>query len=179
MATVINFNGASSQTLTGGAGIGTTFNNVVFSGAGVKTMTSGQFKIANTGVLTLKSNAVLVAGDTRTQPGNLNSFLTLLSGPTGSAMIPSIPAGCSINGNVNVQRYITGGGANYRGYRLLSSSVNAGGSAQSVYSLNYVKNYAYLTGTTGTTGGFDGGFNPTLYLFRENLVTIKCQLYQR
>ena len=38
------------------------------------------------------------------------------------------------------------------------------------YSLNYVQNKLYLTGTTGTAGGFDGGPNPTLYLFRENLV---------
>ena len=167
---VLNFNGNLPQNLTGGSGGGTVFNSVIFSGSGVKSMTSGLFNVAATGVLTLKNNAVLVAGDNKSQPSILNSFLTLLSGPSGSAAIAPVPAGCSINGNVNVQRYITGGASNYRGYRLLSSAVNAGGSLPGVFSINYLKNYAYLTGTTGTGGGFDGGVNPTLYLFRENLM---------
>src|SRR6202012_2576235 len=36
------------------------------------------------------------------------------------------------------------------------------------YNLNYVKNSVYLTGTTGTAGGFDKVSGPTLYLYKEN-----------
>ena len=74
-------------------------------------------------------------------------------------------------GNVNVQRYVT----NHRAYRLASSPVNTGTPVTkgtntfNEYSLNYIKNSIYLTGTTGTTGGFDKTGNPTIYLYRENL----------
>jgi len=70
-----------------------------------------------------------------------------------------------------VQRYLTGGSSTYRGYRLLSSPVYAATvSSNKVFSINYLKNSTYLTGTTGIVGGFDKAGNPTLYLFRENMV---------
>ncbi len=157
-ASTVNFKG-TTQTLAGGAGTGTLFKNVTFSGAGTKTMASGMFSVSSTGLLTMSgtsSSTVLAA----------SGFLTINSDINGCGTVGAIN-GPSITGNVNVQRYITGGAANYRGYRLLSSPVTVG---SGVYSLNYVQNKLYLTGTTGTAGGFDGGPNPTLYLFRENLV---------
>jgi Putative Ig domain/Secretion system C-terminal sorting domain len=157
----VNFNG-TTQNLAGGTVSGTTFYNVTFSGAGTKTMSSGQFYVASPGVLTMLGNnpaTVLAAG----------GLLTLNSDATGSASVAAIPAGPGITGNVNVQRYITGG-TGYRGYRLLSSPVyGASIGLNNDYSINYIKNSSFITGTTGSPGGFDKIGNPTLYLYRENL----------
>jgi hypothetical protein len=159
----VYFNYAGAQTLTDNSTTGTVFNNVNFQNSGTKTLTgSGSFYVNNTGVLTMAGTTTLSA----------NGLLTLNSGATSSATVAAIPSSCSITGNVNVQRYITGGSLSYRGYRLLSSAVTNGTDTHGnpVYSINYLKNYIYLTGTT-TTGGFDNTSpaNPTLYLFRENM----------
>jgi hypothetical protein len=155
----INFNGAT-QNLAGGAGNGTTFYNVMFSGTGTKTMSSGLFNVASTGVLTMLGNCscnTLATG----------GFLTLISDATSSASFAAIPSGPIISGNVNVQRYVTGG-AGYRSYRLASSPVYAYlVSPNNVYSVNYLQNSIYLTGNAG--GGFDKTGNPTIYLYREDL----------
>jgi hypothetical protein len=154
----VNFNG-STQSLAGGGGNGTTFYQVTFSGVGTKTMTSGNFNIATTGVLTMNGTCscnVLAA----------NGNLTLLSNANGSASVAAI-TGPQITGDVNVQRYITGG-TGYRFYRLASSPVYAGTvGSNNVISLNYLQNSIYLTGSAG--GGFDKTGNPTLYLYREDM----------
>ncbi len=99
---------------------------------------------------------------------------TLQSDAYGTGAIDQIPQGQNntVSGTFTVQRYLQGG-AGYRAYRLLSSPVYVAtvGSAN-VYSINYLKNSIYLTGTT-TTGGFDNtvAANPTLYLYRENQST--------
>jgi len=86
----------------------------------------------------------------------------------------------SITGTVSVQRYISA----HRAYRLISSpvytsSVTSGSNTFNDYSLNYVKNSAYITGTKLAAGGFDVNLspatvseNPTLYLYRENLAPL-------
>jgi hypothetical protein len=158
-APAVNFNG-TTQNLAGGPANGTTFYNVTFSGLGTKTMTSGNFHVASSGILTMSgssSSTILAA----------NGALTLNSDATGSAIVPAF-TGPQITGNVNAQRYLTGGSTVYRGYRLLTSIVNNG---SGIFSINYLKNSCYLTGTTAAAGGFDntGNGNPTLYLFRENL----------
>jgi len=150
------FNGSSAQTLQDGSSSGTQFNNVSFSGAGAKTMSSGAFSVSGTGILTMIGSSTLAAG------GNL----TLKSTASGSATVAALPTGSGITGNVNVQRFLSGGSLSRRGYRLLSSPVNQG---SRIYSINYLKNSMYLTGTNGIPGGFDKAGNPTLYLFRENL----------
>ena len=168
--TIVNFNGTTAQGLAGGSAslnYGSIFNTVNFSNAGIKTM-SGSFYVASTGTLNMSSAATLVAGDNVSPtPTAADAYLTLLSDVNGAATVPAIPSGCAITGNVNVQRYITGGTATYRGYRMLSSPVNAGGG---IITINYLIKQVYLTGTSGTGGGFDGGSNPSLYLFRENLL---------
>lgn len=151
------FTGASAQTLQGGSGAGTKFNKVNFSGAGIKSMTTGNFSVSTTGILTMVGSASSL---------NAGGILTLLSDANSSATVAAIPAGAIINGNVNVQRFLTGGTSVYRGYRLMSSPVNNG---SGIYSINYLINFAYLSGTTGTAGGFDKTGNPTVYLYRENL----------
>jgi hypothetical protein len=72
-------------------------------------------------------------------------------------------------GTFQIQRYISGGSAAYRGYRLFSSPVYASTDASSnrIYSLNYVKASALVTGSA--SGGFDKTGNPSLYLNRENI----------
>jgi len=152
---LVTFNSTAAAAFTGTAPV--TFTNVAFSGGGAKNMTSGTFNVATTGILTMSANTTLNAG----------GFLTLASDANSSATVAAVPAGCKIQGNVNVQRYLSA----HRGYRLISSPVwTATVAPNNVYSLNYVGNSAYLTGTTGTAGGFNQGPNPTLYLYRENLV---------
>ena len=154
----VNFTG-TTQNLAGGAGNGTKFYNVTFSGAGTKTMVSGGFYVASAGVLTMNGsdiNTILAA----------NGNLTLNSDASGSASVAAI-SGPSITGNVNVQRYITGG-TGYRSYRLASSPVYVGTvGSNNVFGLNYLQNSIYITGSAG--GGFDKTGNPTIYLFREDL----------
>ena len=153
---IIYFNG-NTQTLAGGGGNGTTFYNVNFNGTGTKTMVSGLFNVASSGVLTMlgscSCNTLATGG-----------FLTLNSDATGSATFAETD-GPVITGNVNVQRYVTGG-SGYRGYRLASSPVYATVVASNnVYSVNYLQNSMYLT---GSGAGFDKVGNPTIYLYRED-----------
>ncbi len=155
---ILNFNG-TTQALIGGGGSGTKMYKATFSGAGSKTMVSGKFYIAATGTLTMSGSSPLTIL-------NAGGNLTLLSTNTNSATVAAIPSGPSITGTVNVQRYVDGG-AGYRGYRLASSPVYAATvGSNNVYSINYLQNSMYLTGTAG--GGFDKTGNPTIYLFRED-----------
>ncbi len=162
----IVFNG-QNQVLTDN-GSGTMFTNVFFNGNGGSgnpaVMSSGNFSVSSTGVLTMVSATSL----------NANGNLTLNSDATGSATVAAVPSGSSITGSVNAQRYVTGGAIKYRGFRLLSSPVYASTvSSNNVYSINYLKNSAFLTATT-TSGGFDNvsAANPTLYLYRENMTPL-------
>jgi hypothetical protein len=100
--------------------------------------------------------------------------MVLESDPTGDAYIGQVSTstltGTALT-NISVQRYLTGGSFVYRGYRLLSSPVYATTvGSNNVYSINYLASSTFLTGTGGAPGGFDKGGNPTLYLYRENLI---------
>ncbi len=131
--------------------------NVTINGDGNETISGGNFAVASTGVLNISGATTIL---------NANGHLTLNSDSTGSATIAAIPTGCSIAGNVNVQRYVT----KHRAYRLISSPVYTDvAGINNVYRLNYITNSVYTTGTTGIGGGFDKPGNPTLYLYRENL----------
>jgi len=161
-AGTVFFSGAA-QTLTDNSASGTTFKNVTFNGSGTATMSAGtgNFAVSSTGVLTVTSPANLVAG-TATVP-----YLTLKSDATGSATVAALSGTSTITGFVNVQRYITGGSATYRGYRLLSSSVNiATVGSNPVFNFDYIHSSILLTGAAG--GGFDKTGNPSLYMYREN-----------
>lgn len=114
---------------------------------------------------------------------NSNSF-TLQSDATGSASITAMPTGASIQGIINVQRYISGNSSlAYRGYRLLSSPVNVTSYISSTTGSNYISlknlsassivngitNYGV---STGGVGGTNNGFtisnnNPTIYFYNE------------
>ncbi len=138
-----------------------TINN---SAGGTVTLSGGPVDIYSSLNLT-KGNLVISASPT---------VLTLKSTATQTANVTAIASGYSITGNVSVERYITGGTSTYRGYRLLSSPVYAGTvSSNNVYSINYLKNSIYLTGTSAS-GGLDNtvAANPTMYLYRENLAPL-------
>ncbi len=168
-AGTVYFSGASQALLDNGP-TGTTFNSVTFNASGTATMSAGtgNFAVSGSGVLTMVSPAKLVAGT------GAAAYLTLNSSATSSATVAAISGTSTITGYVNVQRYITGGSSTYRAYRLLSSPVYASTvSSNNVYSINYLKNSIFLTGTS-TSGGMDNtvAANPTLYLFRENMAPL-------
>ena len=163
--TIVNFDGSTAQAMAGGIAsqtYGSVFKTVNFSNAGTKTM-SGNFYVAPTGLLTMSSGAPLVAGDNATSPTTADAYLTLISDPDSTAAVAPIPTGCSISGNVNVQRYISGD----RSYRLMSSAVSASGSPNGTASMNYLLNSLYLT---GPGPGFSATGNPTLFLYNESFV---------
>jgi len=157
------FKGATQSLSDAGSdnGNGVVFKNVFVQGSATKTMSgAGKFAVSSSGILTMGGSATLAAG----------GVLTLNSDATGSATVASIPSGTAITGNLNVQRYINGYASKYRGYRLLTSSVNTGTSTP-VFTLAYLKNNAFVTGTTLAAGGFDvspGANNPTIYFFKES-----------
>ncbi len=137
------------------------------------TTPGGSFVLTSAGVLTLNGTSTVL---------HTNGLLTLNSDSTGSATIAAIPTGCGITGNVNVQRYITGGpdafgGNGNRGYRLLSSpvytAIDTAHNSNKIYSINYLLNSTYISGTnfppTSTTPTSKTG-NPSLYLYRESLL---------
>ena len=152
-STPVYFNGTIAQNIYAGGGTGAVFNNITFNGSGATTIKSGMAYVDDAGTLTMAGTATLDAG----------GLLTLNSDATGSAAIAPIASGTPITGMVNVQRYISA----ERGYRLLSSPVNAGSTGNGTYSMNYLLANLYLTGS-GT--GFTHTGNPSLYLYDESFV---------
>jgi hypothetical protein len=154
----IYFQGGA-QSLTD-ASTGVTFGNVFFQGTLTKTLASGKFSIANTGILTMAGTATLAAG------GNL----TLVSNATGSATVAPLPLNTAITGNVKVQRFFKGSSTDLskRGYRLISSAVyTAAPSGVKSYDPIYLLDSAYVSGPSG--GGFNVVSNPSLYIYREDI----------
>jgi hypothetical protein len=162
-AGTIYFDGAAQTLIDNGNG--SAFKKITFTGAGTKLLSSGNFSVASTGTLTMASNAIL----------NANGKLTLMSDLSSTASVATIPTGCSVIGDVNVQRYLIGGNSKVsnaytaRGYRLLSSPVNISSKTDGTgnFSLRYIN-------STAITGGPGSGFtvfnpNPTLYLYREDV----------
>ncbi|MFI5160142.1 MAG: T9SS type A sorting domain-containing protein [Sphingobacteriales bacterium] len=178
----VNFNQPTTQALTDNSTGGTTFSNVFMKNGGTQTMSgTGQFYVSDLGLLNVTNSTTLNVNNSTSVPAS--SVLTLLSDANGSATVT--PLGTSttvtgtITGNVNVQRFITGGpdifgGNSWRGYRLLSSPVytatSTDGFSNKIYSINYLLNNTFLTGTSFATTATSKSGNPTLYLYRENLI---------
>ena len=124
---------------------------------------TGTVNVAATGVVHIVGTGTLAITSPLT--------FTLKSTATSSASVGQIASG-SIVGNVAVERYIPGG-TGYRGYILLSSPVNYGtpdSYGNNIYSINYLLNSTFITGTNFATTTFSKSGNPSLYLYRENLV---------
>jgi hypothetical protein len=151
------------------------------NGLTVNTTTTATIMGTGAGAVILSPRSIVNLSGALTLTSTSTTFFTLQSDATGDASIGQVATGGSITGSaassINVQRYLTGGSFVNRGYRLLSSPVYAAtlGTSPNQYnicSINYLISSIFLTGTTGTSGGFDatpGPNNPTLYLYRENL----------
>jgi sugar lactone lactonase YvrE len=161
-----------SNTSSGLTWNGNLASQYYYGSSTASTCQTGNMMVSNSaaGTVNISGGDVDVYGNLTMTTGNLvigasPAALTLKSTASQTANVAAIPSTCSITGNVNVERYITGG-SGYRGYRLISSPVYAATvSSNNVYSINYLDTYTYLT---GSGGGFDKTGNPTLYLYRED-----------
>jgi hypothetical protein len=120
-------------------------------------------------VLVMSPGSTISVNSTGAQLTISTASFTLQSDATGSASVGPVTATNFITSGttVNVERYVTGGSAVYRMYRMMSSPVYAGTvSGNHVYNLDYIQASALITGAAG--GGFDKTGNPTLYLYRED-----------
>ncbi len=126
--------------------------------------------LTGTGTVNIVPSAIVDVNGAGALTINSGLTFTLQSNASGTASVDEITTG-SITGNVSVQRYISA----QRGYRLMASPVNAVSGVKDAngnlaYSVNYLKNSTYLTGSTGTAGLFDKTGNPTLWLYREDVI---------
>ncbi|MHB8207958.1 T9SS type A sorting domain-containing protein [Mucilaginibacter sp.] len=172
---MIYFNG--TQTLLDNSTPGTTFYNVTFnspsSTATTATMTAGvgNFTLADIGVLTMVSPAQLVAGSTTVGGA---AYLTLKSDGTGTASIAPISGTSTLSGNVTAERYIPGGSAAYRSYRLLTLPVNISSLTNNQASTEgFIDLSSFNSGiiTAGPGTGFSyltKTANPLMYLYDES-----------
>lgn len=164
-----NNNNASKITWNG-ANAAQSYNGTTTAG-GYAHLGSMEVNNSTGGTVTINSDTLDIYHELKITKGNLavatGGIMVLKSYATQTAEVPAIPSPYSITGTVYAERYLTGG-AGYRGYRLLSSPVSTT-SGSGIYSINYIINSCYLTGTTGQAGGFDKQGNPTMYLFRENM----------
>ncbi len=133
------------------------------------TATASTFTVQGTSTMASTSSLNFTSGTGALTFSNTGTF-TLLSDASGSANIGTIQSGVTFSGTYTVQRYLSGGTTNSRGYRLLSSPVYAGNvtGIGNVIDLTYLKNFMLLSGSGGKSAGFDISGNPSLYLYREN-----------
>lgn len=165
LAGEVYFGSATPTTLT----IGTNDKLSISTALTVNANTSASIQSTSIGsaVTIVPGGIVSVGTGGQLTIGSKVAF-TLQSNSAGSASVGQIAAN-AIVGNVSVERYITGGSAVYRGYRLLSSPVyQSTANGNNIYSLNYVNGVSLVTGITGLSGGFNSTGNPSLYLFRED-----------
>jgi sugar lactone lactonase YvrE len=161
----------SSGTLTVTKGFSViTGSTVTINGPGTLAF-SGSSTISGSATLRADANLIMSLGAASFLTNN--GAFTLGSGLNGCASIAAIPSTSAVNGAspVSVERYLSGNAPAYRGYRLMSSPVvyatTIGGN--NVYSINYLLLSTYVTGDNAS-GGFSQYGNPSLYLFRENLI---------
>jgi len=160
---------STSSTLALAGGVTISNAGTFTTGTSSNITLAGSSTLTNSGTFTLASTAQIgsVANSTIANTGT--GVFTLASDASSTAAIGQLTGTSTITGNFSAQRFITGG-AGKRGYRLLSSPTYTGtANSNNVYSLNYVANSSYLTGTSVTTGGIDKAGNPSLWLFRESL----------
>jgi len=144
--------------------------------------------IYNTGIFNLGSTSVINATGTDSSNPNVvynnGGTFTLMSDASGSATIGTLGAGASFQGVFNVQRFITGGAASYRNYRLLSCPVNK---TQYTPGSSNVIDLSYLGQSITVPSTFNGAYiagpgsgfgstplhttpNPIIYLYQESIL---------
>ncbi len=110
------------------------------------------------GTSTAASTSIIIPTNTTfTQSGTF----TLQSDASGTANI-GILTNSTISGTFNVQRYVTGGTAAYRTWRLMSSPISNGSSA---FNFANLQQTLIVTGLGGASSGFDppSSWNATSY----------------
>jgi len=147
IASGITWNGsAAAQSYNGGTTTGyARVGNMVInnSAAGTVTINNDTVDIYNQLTMT-KGNLAVASG----------AIVNIKSYAAQTANVAPIPSGSSITGTVNVERYITGGTAATRTWRLMSSPIyNSAGT------YNFVSNLTQNLIVTGT-GGAGAGFDP-------------------
>lgn len=164
----VNFNGNTAQILSDAgsdAAKGVYFKNVTFSNGGTKSIDLGKFSVATNGILTMADlNTILEA------KGNLY----LKSDASGSANVEVIPAGCLINGDVNVESWLTGGSAKMRWTRMMSPPIDDTKTLSGNKVYQQLQKQLIITGPGGVANGFDKGnaiqpYAVTLTQFTESL----------
>ncbi|MES2109488.1 MAG: T9SS type A sorting domain-containing protein [Bacteroidota bacterium] len=177
-ASYLNFASGSNVTLS--STNLTTYTSATLANDGTATVTASTFNISgssstlsNTGTFNVGPTSIINLTGATAGVTNSGTF-TLQSTSAGSAAIGTIPSGTSgFSGQYAVQRYLSGGSTTsgsryvYRGYRIMSSPVNAGlVGGQYPYTLNYIATNAIVSGAKSTYGTVGG--NPTLYVYSED-----------
>jgi len=176
-----------SNSATFNAGTSASQCIINISGQG-NTAGSGACSIYNTNIFNLGSTSVINAtGTSGSQPNviyNNGGTFTLMSDANGSATIGTLGSAASCQGIFNVQRFIAGGGASYRNYRLLSCPVNKN---QYTSSSSNVIDLSYLGQSVTVPSAFNGAYiagpgtgfgstplhttpNPIIYLYQESIL---------
>ncbi len=168
----LTFGATHAATLTVQTGASLTVNKILT----INTNATPTFTGTGTGAINIVPAAVVNVTGTGVLTISSPLTFTLQSNATSSASVAAMTSG-SISGNVTVQRYIPNTAG--RGYILLTSPVNYGtadANGNSIYSINYLLNSTYVSGTNfpnsyNTSGGSKPG-NPSLYLYREDLAPV-------
>ena len=137
------FNGAVAEQIYQGSATNAEVGNLTIANTGGDVSLIGGV-VDVYGLLTLSNNTL-----------NTNNFLTLKATSTNTAGVAAIPDGVSINGNMNVEAYFSGGSSSMRGTRSISSPMNETLSGLTTY--QQLKNYIIITGPGGSNNGFDPG----------------------
>ena len=131
---------------------------------------SGTFYLGSTSIISFKSGSSINT-NSNTVTNNSSGTFIIQSDANGSGTLAQ-SSGNAFSGTFQVQRYITGGGSGYRGYRFLSSPVNITDALAQTNQHNIGLSYLTAGMLTGGPGGTGGGFtmfttNPLIYLFDE------------
>ncbi len=157
--------GSSTSNLTIGGAVASTTINMTQTNSTTRSINDLTMSRANGAVL---GNAMEVIGTITVSNGTLSSAgnLTLVSNASTTARVASITSG-GISGNVIAQRFIPGGSSK-RKWRFLSFPVNNGSGGMPIS--QYIDDI-HVTGTGGTTNGFDdcGTCAASLRTYNESL----------
>ncbi|MDB4904374.1 MAG: Cadherin-like beta sandwich domain protein [Mucilaginibacter sp.] len=155
-----------------------TFNAGTSNSACTITLNGSSAAITNTGTFNLGSTSAINPTGVMSSIANNSGTFTLQSDANGSASIGALGTGATCTGTFTVQRYLSGGQTNSRGYRVLSSPVytntsSAANGSNNIYSINYVQSSALVTGLGGAANGFDASplNSPTLYFYRDDVAS--------
>lgn len=160
-SSTVNFIGQAQNIVDNGsdAGIGVLFGDITLTNSTKQLSGTGKFAVAENAQLNVSPNTQL----------NTAELLTLKSSAIGFATVGSLTTG-TINGNVIVEVYFTGG-VGKRGTRMFAPPVNETGMrAQGRSFYQQMKENMVITGTGDAANGFDpgnGSSQPTIQKYNE------------